>query len=386
MVDEARNLTTKKAVWCFMWFSKRAMHFISSVGGKLFVVIFCSILGCVMTVGFLAYETAKSIVERKVSEASLQTVTQVANNLDMMFRTYEDLSLQLMFDSSFHELVRAMLAGDPQYTKSQYAGKLTDRVKSYTTGNVSVNGVLMIPMDPKLPVLEIGAAQGERAEQLRAAAWFEQVVARDGLTMWIPPQPDRLITLPAPMNIGLSRLIKDSMTNRPSYVFVMEIHAASIVQRLQDVALGEGSALSVVDGQGNYVVSGDQELLGIPSGVVWQREGEKERGGALKTVLPNGSEALAVYSSIDRIGWGLLGTVPVAELAKDAEAIRWLTWITGGAAAMLAAGIGALVVLNHCSTAGGASRSYAGWSFRQCNGSLHRSKADGRDRRIVGRI
>src|SRR5690606_8575512 len=52
----------------------RVANPIKSVGLKLFLIIFTSIVACVLTVGLLAYSQAKNLVEKNVSEASFQTV------------------------------------------------------------------------------------------------------------------------------------------------------------------------------------------------------------------------------------------------------------------------------------------------------------------------
>jgi methyl-accepting chemotaxis protein len=311
---------------------------------KLFILIFCSIIACVMTVGYLAYSKAKEVIEQKVSDASVQTVAQVANNLDTVYRTYEDLTLKLMFDADFHELVRQVQNNDPEYTKSEYTGKLTDRVKSYMTGNISINGMLMIPIDARLAALEAGAAQTERAELLRETEWFKQVVEQDGLTLWIPPQPEGLVAMPAPSNIGISRLIKDTMSNQPSYVLVMEIHTAAIAQRFADISMGEGSEMAILDGAGRYIYTPNKERIGKPADIRLPAGGDAAQSGAMEIHSSTGTDLLAAYAAFERMDWKLVGTVPVEELVRDAKAIQSLTWITGAVAALLAIAIGIVVL------------------------------------------
>lgn len=169
--------------------AKKLANPIKSVGMKLFAIIFCGIIACVMSVGLLAYSKAKEIIESKVSEASFQTVNQVANNLDIIFRTYEDLSMQIMIDEDFHEQVRTVLDSRAGFKKSEAAGKLNERLRNYVTGNVSISGVMLIPLNPKLTVLNVGTAQANRSEIIKESAWFKEVIERDGKTLWIPPQP-----------------------------------------------------------------------------------------------------------------------------------------------------------------------------------------------------
>ncbi|WP_419873456.1 methyl-accepting chemotaxis protein [Candidatus Pristimantibacillus sp. PTI5] len=325
--------------------AKKLANPIKSVGMKLFAIIFCGIIACVMSVGLLAYSKAKEIIESKVSEASFQTVNQVANNLDIIFRTYEDLSMQIMIDEDFHEQVRTVLDSKAGFNKSEAAGKLNERLRNYVTGNVSISGVMLIPLNPKLTVLNVGAAQANRSEIIKESAWFKEVIERDGKTLWIPPQPGGLAVLPAPPSIGMSRLIKDKMTNQPTYLLLMEIHLASINKRFEDVELGQGSEMAILDSKGNYIVSPDPALTGKPAKVSLPTEGDSALSGSQKAAASNGKDVLAAYTTFDTMNWKLLGTVPVKELVKDAKSIQTMTWITVVIASLIAVAIGVLVIL-----------------------------------------
>lgn len=319
---------------------------VRSVGMKLMVLILSSILACVMTVGWMAHAKAKDIVESKVSEAGLQTVIQLANNLDTVFRTYEDLSMQLLVDPDFQELVRKLVRNDPAFSRSELTGKLKDRLKSYITGNVSISGVMLIPLNPELGVIHAGSAQADRAAPLQKTDWYKQAMDKDGKVLWIPPQADGLTVKPAPPSIGLARVVKDSMSNKPMYLLLMEIHLSSVTKLFDGVMLGEGSMLTILDGQDRYISAPTAEETGQTAAVRLPEVGEDNRSDAVKSAAAGGSEVLAVYSVLNRTGWRLLGTVPVQELVKDAEEIRTMTLLTAGAAAVIAAGIGALVLLS----------------------------------------
>src|SRR5690606_11221194 len=84
------------------------MNPLQSVGFKLFFYIIGGILGCVIVMGVFAYNESKAIIETKVSDSSQQTISQLAINLDNIMQKYEDITLQLLVDTSFHQLVDMM--------------------------------------------------------------------------------------------------------------------------------------------------------------------------------------------------------------------------------------------------------------------------------------
>lgn len=317
---------------------------VKSVGMKLFTIIFCSIIACVLSVGLMSYSKAKSIIENKVSNASFQTVNQVANNMDVIYKTYEDLSLQILIDKDFHDIVRTMLDSTDDYAKFEASRKLSDKMQNYVMGNNTISGMILLPINPKLAVVTSGSASASSAEKLMQTDWFKQTVEMAGKTNWIPPQPEGLAGSADTSTIGLSRVIKDSTSNESSYVLLMEIQLKMLSERYSDVVLGEDSEISIIDASGNYIASADSAMIGKPASVVLPTEGEKALQGSNKVTTTSGKEVLAAYKTFATMNWKLVGTVPVKELVKDAKAIQNMTWIMVFIAALLAIAIGILVI------------------------------------------
>lgn len=318
---------------------------LKSVGIKLFIAIFASILACVLTVGLLAYSEAKSLVEKKVSDASLQTVTQVADNLDIIYKTYEDLSLQILIDKDFHTLVNEMAGGEDDFSRFEASRNLSDKMQAYTLGNSSIKGLMLLPVNEQLPVLTAGSSQMSRANDLMASEWFKTSVELNGKVNWIAPQEGGLSMDSSKPTFGLSRLLKDSVSSQANYLLLFEMEVQSLQERYADVVLGDDSQISIIDNAGNYVVHNDPALIGKPSNLALPTEGNEAQHGSKKLITEDRGEALAAYQAFESMEWRLVGTIPVNELVKDANSIRSLTWITVAAAAVLAIAIGWLIIM-----------------------------------------
>lgn len=318
---------------------------VKSVGLKLFLVIFCSIIACVLTVGLMAYSKSKAIVESKVSEASFQTVNQVANNLDVIYKTYEDLSLQILIDKDFHEIVRTMKDASDDYAKFEASRKLGDKMQNYVMGNNTIVSLILLPIDPELDVVTAGSATSSSSEKLLQMDWYKETIEKSGKTNWIAPQADGLSGAAGVQTIGISRMIKDSTSNEASYVLLMEISLETIAARYSDVVLGEGSQIAILDANNKYISSGDPALVGQQAYFSLPVEGDEALKGSIKTTAVNGEKVLAAYKTFNTMNWKLVGTIPVDELVKDAKAIQTMTWITVFVAALIAIGIGIGVIL-----------------------------------------
>lgn len=317
---------------------------LKSVGIKLFIIIFGSILICVLTIGLMAYSKSKEIVERKVSDASLETVIQVANNLDIMFKNYEDLTMQLLIDKDFHDLSFTMLnSGQNDYERFEASRSMTEKIQNYVLGNNTIRGVVLLPLSDKLPVVTAGSSSNTRAMELLEAPWVQETVDLNGRPHWIAPQATGLAIEEKPSTIGLSRLLKSSASGIANYIVLMEFDLSTIRDRYADVSLGESSELSILDSAGNYVTANDNAVIGQPARAVPVSENGLTEDG-VKLTTTDGVEVLAAYKTFESVDWKLVGAIPVEELVRDANAIKNLTWVTAGLAALLAVAIGAVVI------------------------------------------
>ncbi|WP_261800427.1 methyl-accepting chemotaxis protein [Paenibacillus sp. PAMC21692] len=316
---------------------------VKSVGMKLFLIIFISIIACVLTVGLIAYSEARSIVEKKVSDASLQTVNQVAENLDIIYKTYEDLTLQILVDKDFHTIVGTIASNQDDYSRFEATRKLSEKLQAFTIGNNTIKGIMLLPLRDKLQAVTSGASQTSRAEIVMAQSWFQETIELNGRVNWIEPNAEGLSMGTDQSTFGIARLLKDSTSSEASYILLLEMDVNTISNRYKDVSLGDGSEITIIDGNGKYVIANDIALIGQDSKVQLP-SGEAGANGARKLTTTDGLEVLAVYKSFQAMDWRLVGSIPVEMLVKDAKAIRTLTWITVGAAAIIAIAIGILVL------------------------------------------
>lgn len=318
---------------------------LKSVGIKLFFVIFSSILICVLAVGLMAYDRSKDIVEKKVSDASLQTVIQVAQNLDIMFKNYEDLTMQILIDKDFHKLTQTMkTSNEGDFEKYEAQRLINEKLQNYVLGNNNIRGVTLFPVADKLPVLTLGSSNNSRAIDLLEAPWLKETIDLGGMVKWVAPQQTGLTIEDRPSTIGLARLLKSSDSGIGNYVILMEFNIESIRGRYENVVLAEKSEISIIDSAGNYVIANDSSLIGQPAKAV-PAANDGETQGAPKLTTTDGVEALAAYETFQSVDWRLVGTIPVEELVRDARAIQDLTWLTVIVAAILAIGIGGVVIL-----------------------------------------
>ncbi|MFD0714036.1 methyl-accepting chemotaxis protein [Paenibacillus sp. GCM10027626] len=322
--------------------SLRLQNPLKSVGLKLFIIIFSAILLCVLIVGLSSYSTARTIIQNKVAESTSVALQQSKGKLDLMFKNYEELSMQILIDRSIQSDLLVIARSKEDYAKFEASSKINEALQKYAIGNQSIANVALIPVKEGGQSL----STGYEIKEARKADWFKQVIELDGKAMWFPVSKSGLNDSGTNPTFALSRLIKSTSSNEARYVLVIEVQMKQLAGQLEDLKLGEEGGVAIVDGNNNYVYHTDVELLGTASGVGLPAINDKKSQdrGSIEATDAAGNEVLAVYNKFQSMDWRLLGTLPVKELVKDAGQISQMTWIIAGLAALLAIGIGWFVV------------------------------------------
>ncbi|MCQ6560923.1 methyl-accepting chemotaxis protein [Paenibacillus mendelii] len=306
---------------------------------KLFLIIFSAILLCVLVVGLSSYSTSKSIIQKKVSEFSKIALGQSTGKLDLMFQNYEDLSMQMMLDKTLQAEMLVVSKSTDEYAKFESTRKITESLMMYIMGNQSVSSVNLIPLgEGKKPI-----TNGTSIDNAQETDWFKEVVKLDGRVLWLPVQPKGLGNSGS-ATFALTRLIKNTTTNEGNFVLAMEVHLKQLTSQLEDLNIGEGSEITIVDAENNVVYDANLEQIGKPATVTLPKFDKRKTKDAFEASDRAGEQVLAIYNNFDSMDWRLLGAVPVNELVKDAGQIQKMTWMIAGLAALLAIGIGLFVI------------------------------------------
>ncbi|QJC52831.1 HAMP domain-containing protein [Paenibacillus albicereus] len=317
--------------------TKRFLQPFRLISVKLFLIIFVSIVACVIAMGFLSYGIAKSIVERKVTEATVETAHQVRQRLDIALDDYLRFSMQFLTDKIVQDSVGELMFAQGEedaFTRFKSQRTLYDRIVSMVMANKTVRHISFIPIDDRLETGVVGTGSIQ-TEDVQGEAWLQEAIGRDGQTYWTPYQPEGFGGGGQP-SIGLARVIK-SISGDPAYLMLLELEADAIRSQLDGISLGVGGEISLVDAYG--VVLSDSNggrTVGQPSPL-------QLKGSEVPVHYWIGSQ-LTIEDRLENSPWTVAAWVPGEELVRDARVIYVMAvWVAVGAA-LLAVLVGAFVV------------------------------------------
>jgi methyl-accepting chemotaxis protein len=313
----------------------RMQNPIKSVGLKLFLIIFLSIVFFVLIVGLLGYNTSKNIIKDKVADSSLETIKQANGKLDFMLQSYEQISLQVMINKDLNAMYSTLLNGQgDEYEQLTTTRTLTDSLNTYLFADDNIISIQLYFVNGK--VLSTGGNL-QTMEQVKEIPWYIKTQEANGKVTWLPSIVEGYSkTRPS---FALARKIVNPISSLDIGVVLIELKTEAFSKQLEGLA-GGGNHLFMIDGDQNMTYADEVANISLPT----------------KLKLPEGKDthfyessgqyaesALIAYDKSTVTGWSLVGTYPVDTLVKDANAILKQTFIIALLAALVAVGIGFMV-------------------------------------------
>ncbi|MCD9023083.1 methyl-accepting chemotaxis protein [Cohnella silvisoli] len=306
---------------------------IRSVGMKLFLLIFCSILACVLSLGWFSYSKSSSIIKNKVADSSIQTAQQTAGKIALLFEGYERQSLQFITDNTFISLLNTLGITKDDYETFDTARQLTEKMSGVAMADSSYESISLIPVDSEGQFMTTGSTINK--EQIGKLPYLKTISEGNGRAVWIPTMAKGLDGARSAPTLALGRM----MNQGKPYYLILEIKTKVLEEKMKTVQFGEGSS--------SFIVAKDGTTVYGPDATKWGSKYEYELPGkeGSSTISVDGTKTLSSAGILDNNEWKVIGNIPVSSLVKDAKAISNLTWLMSLIAALIAGGIGLIVML-----------------------------------------
>ncbi|WP_068774215.1 methyl-accepting chemotaxis protein [Paenibacillus sp. FJAT-26967] len=309
-----------------------------SVGMKLFLIFIVSILFFVLTVGITSYQISKGMLRDKVSEASRQTMIQAAQKMDLLFRSFEDLSMQMMLDRDLQSQLNILRDVQPgTYEQLEASRKVSEKVDTYTLSNKGIKSITLLKKDG-LMINTNGSSFNTSGAEITNKEWFKQLSKTSGQALWMPTLPEGYLS--GEPTLALGRYLNSTTSSAPLAIIVMEIPLSVISKELNLIHLGENSTMLITDASNKLVFTNEANKIGSVSSTVLTEEQQKVDSSDFQSA--DGGMA-NVYAKFASTGWYLIGSMPISELVKDADVIFNITLNLAIVAAIIAALIGLFV-------------------------------------------
>lgn len=301
---------------------------VSSVGSRLFFIIFISIMFFVLSLGIVSYQMAKNTIKKNALASNEQTVIQTSEKMDIILQRYDDTINQVFFEAETQELLRKLSKIDPlqlnNYDNYALMNKMVAKMNSLMTTVKGLNAAYLVPIEKSFNTFTVGEVNEKFIADYENKDWFKQMNSTNQV-IWMPGTKD---------NINVFRLVK-LITVQPEgkqFVVVSDIKISVLEDQLAKLNLGEQSEVKIVTSSGQIVASSEGDAGEIVEANFLTNTNKSE---SMQTKDKNGQDTLALFARLEYSGWSLLGSIPVINLVKDAQAILLTTYLSALVVALI---------------------------------------------------
>lgn len=306
-----------------------------SVGMKLFLMFFASILFFVIIVGALSYSVSKDVIKNKMADSTLQTVTQAGQKLDFLYQTFEDVTLQVMYNNDVQKLLETLSKIDPlSYDAADPSHQLTEKLNFVAFSNKAIKTLRIYRPDGKL-IVATGSTGYESEASVSDTDWFKQIVEAGGKAAWLDSK-SKGYSNDSGSTFGIGRIISNATSN----LLIVEFSTDILNNELDRITLGENSSVVITNSSNKNLATFDKTALEQTATIQLTKEQFEKNQDSFTTK----DDHLVAYYRSPISGWNLIGDVPVSSMVKDAKRIFNYTLIVALFAAIAAVLIGLFVV------------------------------------------
>lgn len=266
-----------------------------------------------MIVGIVAYMQSIKIVEEQVIKSNFNTVQQMANNMNDVFQSMDDLAIELWLDDDFMECLTASDEDDSGLAYEMLTAQ--QRVNHYTVFKEDIYSVYVKAYNGL--VFDTMSARNQVSRELE-----EELVRLKGKYVLIS---DEIVNFDGTVQKVFSLLwvLKDPKNLAKDLAIVkINILEKDISNIYRSNLLSAGSE--------TFVIDEDQQILSAVEGdKIGSRMEQEVHGSSEKAEYSvreiNGERSLCTTVPLNQRKWKLVNIVPVKDLTKDSMTIQEVT-------------------------------------------------------------
>ncbi|OCT17191.1 chemotaxis protein [Paenibacillus pectinilyticus] len=313
--------------------SKKSRTGFRSVGVKLSVTMIVSSLLLVLFMGIVSYQISKNVMQKKVGDASLQTIEQAGQKLDFIYDLYEKFTLQLVMDDLLQNQVTN--AGKLTKDSSAYLANLSALETSLTNYFHANDSIQSIELFTKKGDIIQTKSSLMPDKNYGDQDWFKRVVAKDGEPVWFSTKlQDNRIQTPV---FSVGSVIHQANSDEV-FIALFDINLDVIKKQLEHIKMGDTGSIQVIDEAGTVIYSQQAAEMGSKSAYA-----VNSKTNTNDILMSEDGTKQIVFSKSAMTDWFTIGTIPTMDLTKDMSSIYNLTLIVALGALIIASAIGYFV-------------------------------------------
>ncbi len=308
---------------------------------KSFFIVFFIVIVLVALGSIYANQVSKTTIQDKVSKASVIAVQQLKNKFDMDMSRFSNLINQVNFDPELREQLTVLPDENRQEYMIKYS-KLQQKLSMLTTVSPNIENMMLLKtslltkMDYKDYVNSTGIENYNIQFDEENLHLLTQI-ASSQKPFWTPTLKNGILR-PRSMetnaikdfkgpSISLGRELSNFKNNKnETYFILLQVMVKEFDELFNDVELGEGSEIYIVDSIGKVIYSKDHSL--IESNFMIDNKDIPMDEFKIDSI--NGKDQIIISQTSHETGWKIVGLIPVNDLFKDVDKTNIISFVIFG--------------------------------------------------------
>ncbi|MFD2615419.1 cache domain-containing sensor histidine kinase [Paenibacillus gansuensis] len=309
---------------------------------KIVTALLIGILFSITMSSAMFYSTSSKLVKKNVRTSSLQLVRQAAETLSGIIISGNDASNVLYSDVKLQEAVRTVAPDSLQ--KKEINDDMNRLVNNFVASNSFVKTLYVLR--------EEGTSWGSGSfklskvygKSIRELPWVQLALQKDGEPVWgaLAYDPFSGVGDRNDLVLPVTRVIKDFESLEDIGYLLVNMDGQKVLQRIQQIRLGNTGRFYVVDGEGRVMIDGRTERIGLPLREAPLREWAAASREAEFEFEADGVRYYNIKQPLSN-GWSMIGTVPVHEITDELIHLRYYIWSSSLGFAFMAVLFGLLL-------------------------------------------
>ncbi|MEH7547978.1 MULTISPECIES: cache domain-containing sensor histidine kinase [Bacillaceae] len=283
------------------------------------LIVLLLLISIVPSIGLsiLTGMTVERIIEKQVTENTLQLIGQVNKTLESYANNMQNISYLISFNPDIKRFIEE--TEDNQSTGEMDTYEMREFLRSLSTLYPEVAGILVANSSGKYISNEL---YSDSNENLTEQKWYKQAEENKGIFKILGHPSNRNVKSYVQYKddevISVVRAIIDPDTQKVKGVVLIDLKLRVIAEATKDARLGKTGYLMVLDEKGENIYSPAKQLINrFP--LKWVADGEA--GTFFRKV--NGSKSQFIYQKSSFTNWTTVGVFPSNEAVSEIKEINF---------------------------------------------------------------
>jgi methyl-accepting chemotaxis protein len=298
-----------------------------SLRWKILIMLFILTLLPSLFLGFTNYRISNRILESELENSTGEIVDRTSASFRLFMDSMEETASMLSQDANAQQIYAVEASKD----------WMMETFKSATDTHDNIQAIYIGTKDKETHIYPHVDLPADFDPQTRD--WYKGAIENDGI-FWTSPYTDEAT---GNTTITVSKPVYNKIGNNEFVgVIGVDVSLDHVAQMITNVTIGQAGYLSLTDKNGVFIIHPDKSLIGAEIPVPELKEAVLSTDinhHAVKYTF-NETDRIAIFDTIDRTGWKIIGTIHASEIRTYTSAILKQSLLFGGLSLLLAMIVG----------------------------------------------